>query len=132
MVVGGTVVLDSQGLGLLVARDRDVSALVEAAQRRGRSVVTSAVTLVEVIHPRINRAALRWTLSRLAILPMTEQLAQKAADLLGDAGRHGHRYALDAMVAATALTATPPTTVLTSDPDDITALCGDLVGVVAV
>jgi hypothetical protein len=36
------------------------------------------------------------------------------------------------MVAATALAAAPPTTVLTSDPGDVAALCGDSIGIVTV
>lgn len=131
MIVGGTMVLDSQGLALLISRDRTTGALVAGAEERQRRVITSAATLVEVIHPRINQAALQWTLSRLVVVPVTEELARSAADLLGHAGRHGHRHAIDAMVAATALGAVPPTTVLTSDPDDIAALCGHSVAVVA-
>lgn len=132
MITDGTMVLDSQGLSSLVNRDRGVTTLLHTAQRRNRLVATSAATLVEVVHPRINRRALQWTLSRLVVVPVTRQLARTAADLLGEAGRHGHRYALDAMVAATALAAAPPTTVLTSDPDDMAALCGDAIGIVTV
>ncbi|MGL4176979.1 MAG: type II toxin-antitoxin system VapC family toxin [Dermatophilaceae bacterium] len=130
-VFGGTVVLDSQGLALWVQRDRHLTALLHAAERRGRRVVTSAATLVEVIHPTINRAALSWALARLVIVPVTVDIARQAAGLLGDTGRHGHRYAIDAMVCATALGAEPPTAVFTSDVDDITVLCGDRVAVVA-
>ncbi|MGL4744148.1 MAG: type II toxin-antitoxin system VapC family toxin [Dermatophilaceae bacterium] len=131
-VVGGTVVLDSQGLALWVRRDRRLTALLHAADRRGRRVVTSAATLVEVIHPKLNRAALSWALSRLVIVPVTVDIARQAADLLGDTGRHGHRHAIDAMVCATALDAESPAVVLTSDADGITALCGDRVAVVAI
>ncbi|WP_211367004.1 hypothetical protein [Pseudonocardia kunmingensis] len=46
-----------------------------------------------------------------------------APALLGEAGRHGHRHALDAILSATALAAAGPVTILTSDPDDLTALC---------
>jgi predicted nucleic acid-binding protein len=87
--------------------------------------VTSAATLVEVIHPRLNRAAFEWTLSRIVVQPVTEDLARQAARLLGDAGLHGHRHALDALLAATALSSPGPALVLTSDPDDIEKLCGD-------
>ena len=44
--------------------------------------------------------------------------------LLAAAGLHGHKYALDAIVAATALTAPAPVTVLTSNPEDLLMLCG--------
>jgi predicted nucleic acid-binding protein len=95
-------------------------------------VITSAATLVEVIHPRINRPALEWTLSRLVVEPVTEPIARHATALLADAGLPGHKYAIDAMLGATALASTSPVTVLTSDPEDLTALCAGRVTVVKV
>jgi predicted nucleic acid-binding protein len=77
-----------------------------------------------VVHARINRPALEWTLSRLVIEPVTEPIARHAAALLADAGLHGHKYAIDAMLGATALNAPGPVTILTSDPEHLTALCG--------
>lgn len=76
-----------------------------------------------MVHPRISRPALRWTLSRLVVEPVTEPIARHATALLADAGLHGHKYAIDAMLGATALAAPGPVTVLTSDPEDLTALC---------
>jgi predicted nucleic acid-binding protein len=78
---------------------------------------------VEVIHPRINRPALEWTLSRLVVEPVTEPIARQAASLLANARLHGHSYAIDAMLGATALAAPGPVTILTSDPEDLTAMC---------
>lgn len=121
---GGTLVLDSEGLAKAVLRDRAVTGWLALARADDMRVVTSAATLVEVIHPRIKRPALEWTLSRLVIEPVTEPIARRAAALLADSKLHGHKYAIDAMLAATALSATVPVTVLTSDPDDLTALCG--------
>jgi predicted nucleic acid-binding protein len=95
-------------------------------------VITSAATLVEVVHPRINRPALEWTLSRLIVEPVTESIARHAAALLADAGLHGHRCGIDAMLSATALTAPGPATVLTSDPEDIAAPCGGRITVIKV
>lgn len=48
------------------------------------------------------------------------------------AGLHGHKNALDALVAATALASPAPVTVLTSDPEDLLLLCGPGVRVVKV
>lgn len=79
---------------------------------------------MEVVHPRINRSALEWTISRLVVEPVTEPLARHAAALLADAGLHGHEYAIDAILSATALAPPGPATILTSDPEDLTALCG--------
>lgn len=57
------------------------------------------------------------------IVPPSEAVARHASKLLAAAGLHGHKYALDAVVAATALASPAPVTVLTSDPDDLLMLC---------
>ncbi|NNJ08105.1 DNA-binding protein [Streptomyces sp. PKU-MA01144] len=123
-VPGGTLVLDSAGLAKAVLRDRTVTGWLALARADDLRVITSAATLVEVIHPRINRPALEWTLARLVLEPITEPIARHAAALLADAGLHGHKYAIDAMLAATALAAPGPATILTSDPEDLMTLCG--------
>ena len=120
----GTIVLDSDALAKAVRRDRELTSWIALALADDLRVIASAVTLVEVIHRGINQAALNWTVSRLVIEPVTEALARHAAVLLAETGRHGHQHAIDAMVCATAFAAPGPVTVLTSDPDDITALCG--------
>ncbi|MFJ6101651.1 PIN domain-containing protein [Streptomyces sp. NPDC092359] len=131
-VPGGTLVLDSEGLAKAVLRNRAVTAWLALARADDLRVITSAATLVEVVHPRINRPALEWTLSRLVVEPITEAIAHHAAALLADAGLHGHEYAIDAMLAATALAASGPVTVLTSDPEDLTVLCSGHVTVIKV
>lgn len=122
---GGTLVLDSEGLAKAVLRDRAVTGWLALARADDMRVITSAATVVEVIHPRIKRPALEWTLSRLIVEPVTESIARRAAVLLIGANLHGHKYAIDAMLSATALAAADPVTVLTSDPDDLTVFCGD-------
>ncbi|MGR6912771.1 type II toxin-antitoxin system VapC family toxin [[Actinomadura] parvosata] len=129
---GGTLVLDSEGLAKAVLRDRTVTAWLALARADDLRVITSAATLVEVVHPRVNRPALEWTLSRLVIEPITEPIARHASTLLSNAGLHGHKYAIDAMLSATALAAPGPVTVLTSDPEDVAALCGERVTVIKV
>ncbi|MFF6877904.1 DNA-binding protein [Streptomyces sp. NPDC012474] len=123
-VPGGSLVLDSEGLAKAVLRDRTVTGWLALARADDLRVITSAATLVEVVHPRINRPALEWTLSRLIVEPVTEPIARHAAILLADAGLHGHKYAIDAILSAAALAAPAPVTILTSDPEDLTALCG--------
>ena len=127
-----TLVLDSEGLAKAVLRDRELTAWLAAARAGDERVIISAATLVEVIHPRINRAAFDWVISHLSVEPVTAEIAKQAGVLLESVGRHGRKYAIDAMLAATALAARGPTTVLTSDPEDITMLCGHLVTVVKV
>ncbi|MFD6285009.1 type II toxin-antitoxin system VapC family toxin [Streptomyces sp. NPDC060205] len=131
-IPGGTLVLDSEGLAKAVLRDRAVTGWLALARADDLRVITSVATLVEVVHPRINRPALEWILSRLVVEPVTEPIARHATALLADAGRHGHKYAIDAMLSATALAAPSPVTVLTSDPEDLTALCGGRVTVIKI
>ena len=131
-IPGGTLVLDSEGLAKAVLRDRTVTGWLALARADDLRVITSAATLVEVVHPRINRPALEWTLTRLIVEPVTEPLARHAAALLADAGLHGHKYAIDAMLSATALAAPGPITILTSDPEDLTMLCGRRVTVIKI
>ncbi|SBW22660.1 type II toxin-antitoxin system VapC family toxin [Protofrankia symbiont of Coriaria ruscifolia] len=131
-VPGGTLVLDGEGLAKAVQRDRDVTGWLALARADDMRVITSAVTLVEVVHPPIRRPAFEWTLSRLVVEPVTEPLARHAAVLLDEVGLHGHTYAIDAMVCATALAAPGPVTVLTSDPEDLMMLCGGRVTVIKI
>ncbi|MEV7567819.1 DNA-binding protein [Streptomyces tanashiensis] len=131
-VPGGTLVLDSEGLAKAVLRDRGVTGRLALARADDLRVVTSAAALVEVMHPRINRPALEWTLSRLVVEPVTDAVARRAADLLAEAGLHGHEYAIDAMVAATALAAPGPVTVLTSGPEDLMTLCAGRATVITI
>lgn len=74
-----------------------------------------------------------WTpasLSRLVVEPVTKDTAKEAVVRMKDSGRTGgHKYALDAIVAATARAAQPPVTVLTPDLDDLKPLCGKQVEV---
>lgn len=123
--MSGALVLDSEGLAQAVLRGREAQEWLEAARDADLPVVTSAAVLVEVIHPRINRAALDWTLSRLRVEPLSQSIAHSAATLLQNAGLHGHKYAIDAMLCATALTYPGRVTVLTSDAEDIELLTAD-------
>lgn len=59
---------------------------------------------------------------------VTSEDTLAAVNLLREAGGpHGHKYAIDALVAAMALRAPAPALILTSDRDDWTRLCGDRV-----
>lgn len=129
---GGTLVLDSEGLAKAVLRDRTITRWLALALADDMRVITSTATLVEVVHPKINMPALMWALSRVVVEPVTEEIAHSATALLREAGLHGHKYAIDAMLAATALAAPGPVTVLTSDPEDLTALCGTRLAAVKV
>jgi predicted nucleic acid-binding protein len=122
--VSGTLVLDCEGLSQLVRSTPGLTDWLAAAEAEDIRVVTSSVTLVEARDPRTAQARFDFAVSRVNVVPPTEAIARHASRLLAAAGLHGHKYALDALVAATALSSASPVTVLTSDPDDLSALCG--------
>lgn len=124
--------LDSEGLVKGFRRERRVTEWMALAHADDYRVVTSAATLVEVIHPHVDQQAVEWFLARIVVEPLTERMARRAADLLMSAGLHGHRHAIDAMVCATALDSPGPVTVLTSDPRDLQTLCGPAATIVGV
>ncbi|QMU73355.1 type II toxin-antitoxin system VapC family toxin [Streptacidiphilus sp. P02-A3a] len=128
----GTLVLDSEGLSKLYLKDRAVLAMVQAAAEEGIRVVTSAMTTLEADYERIHPARIAWVLSRIDIHDVTKELTAQAAVLLRTHRRHGHKYAIDAVLAAIARSAPGPVTVVTSDPEDIAEFCGPLVGIATV
>ncbi|MFE3515018.1 type II toxin-antitoxin system VapC family toxin [Streptomyces sp. NPDC059166] len=128
----GILLLDSEGLSKTVRADPQVTAFVGMAQSKDMLVAVSDLTLIEAWHDRIQMDRFRWYVSRLQVLPVTESITWNAISLLRDAGLNGHRYAIDAVVAATALSHQGPWIILTSDTDDMTRLCGERVHVEAV
>ncbi|MFF8292843.1 DNA-binding protein [Streptomyces sp. NPDC016309] len=129
--MSGALILDSESLAKAVQRDPEVHEWLTAARDADLPVSTSAAVLLEVIHPRVNDAALKWTLSRLRVEPVTQALAQSATALLRAAGLPGHTYAIAGMLCATALTQPGRVTILTSDVEDITMLTTDHPRVIA-
>ena len=128
----GTVVLDSEGLSKWCAVDQRVTAYVREAQDNDSRVVVSALTPIEAFDMRARSERFRWHLSRLKIEPVTDEISFHAIDLLREAGLHGHKYAVDAVVAATALRSVKPVVILTSDADDMGKLCGKQARIVTV
>lgn len=128
----GTVILDSEGLSKWCAADQRVTAIIREAQNNDFRVAISALTPIEAFDGRVKNDRLRWHLSRLRVEPVTEEVSVHALDLLRESGLHGHKYAIDAVVAATALRSTRPVIILTSDEDDMSKLCGKTVRLVRV
>jgi hypothetical protein len=116
--------LDCDGVSQAVQRTTAMQEWLHAAWAEDIPVLASSATLVEAVHPRINRAALSWFLSRITITDITPKTAKTATDLLQDAGLHGHKYAIDALLAASVLEQPGNIVVLTSDLDDLTQLLG--------
>ncbi|WP_225845454.1 DNA-binding protein [Streptomyces sp. HPF1205] len=128
----GTLMLDCEGLSKLYGKDRFVASLILAAQREGIRVATTAMTTLEADYARVHPARIKWVLSRVDVHDVTRESADRAAELLRANGLHGHEYAIDAVFAAIARDCPPPVTVLTSDPQDLTLLCGPAVEIVKV
>ncbi|MFJ7526977.1 type II toxin-antitoxin system VapC family toxin [Streptomyces griseus] len=120
-----SLVLDSEALSLLLRNDRGMAARIEASRQAGVPVLVSALTIVEAVHGKTDLARLKWVLSRLRVEPVDQDDSLTAVELLQSAGGlHGHKYAIDALVAALALRVPAPVIVLTSDCDDWSKLCG--------
>ncbi|WP_217222517.1 PIN domain-containing protein [Streptomyces anulatus] len=120
-----SLVLDSEALSLLLRNDRGMAARIEASRQAGVPVLVSALTIVEAVHGKTDLARLKWVLSRLRVEPVIQEDSLTAVALLQDAGGlHGHKYAIDALVAALTLRVPAPVIVLTSDRDDWSKLCG--------
>lgn len=130
--MSGTLVLDCEGLSKLVHRTPELTEWLAAAEAEDIRVVTSSVTLVEARDPKTNQARFDYAVSRVNIIPPTEATARHASKLIAASGLHGHKYALDAIVAATAMMSPSPVTVLTSDPEDLLMLCGPGVRVIKI
>ncbi|GAA1870299.1 hypothetical protein [Myceligenerans crystallogenes] len=127
-----TLVLDAEGLSRWISRDRATTSLIEEARRNGVRLVVGANTIPEVTHAKTDRARLRWLLAQVKVVPVSQDAANHAADLLAQAGMHGHQHTIDATVVEAALRQTPPVTVLTSDPKDIGKLADGQVRVIPV
>ncbi|MDG4815350.1 hypothetical protein O7628_07490 [Micromonospora sp. WMMD956] len=126
-----SLVLDSQGFSRWIDQDRKVMRLFEQAERDGVDLAMSAATIIEVSHSGLDIARLDWLLSRIRVEAVTKESARRSAGLLKAAGLHGHKYAVDAMVAEVALRLPAPVAVLTSDVDDMVKLCGRRVRAIA-
>ncbi|ELP70947.1 DNA-binding protein [Streptomyces turgidiscabies] len=125
-----SIVLDSEGLSAWIAQDRQIGAMFQVFHDMGADLVVSANTIVEVSHSRLDLPRLQWALSRARWSRSRRLAAKAAAQLLKDTGLHGHKYAIDATVAETALRRPGPAAILTSDVDGMTRLCGSKVRII--
>jgi predicted nucleic acid-binding protein len=118
----GALVLDAEGLFKLAAGDARTRGYLDSARHRGARVAVSAITLTEVLRGGSRDAAVRRVLARVVVISVTEAIARRAGELPGATGLSGHRCAIDAVVAATALEMERPVVLLTSDPEDLNKL----------
>lgn len=127
--MSGTIVLDSEALSKLSRRHRDMTVWLDVARTLDLLVVTSAATLVEARDPKLPQAAFDHAVSLAKVRPVTEEIARTASKLLAAEGLHGHKYAIDAMLAATAHLEHGDVTVVTSDVEDLRQLCHSRIAV---
>lgn len=79
---------------------------METSRQAGVPVLVSVLTIVEAVQGKTDLARLKWVLSRLRVEPVSQEHSLTAVALSQDAGGlHGHKYAIDALVAALALRA---------------------------
>jgi predicted nucleic acid-binding protein len=120
--MGGTLVLDCEGLSKLASGDARTRAYLDSARTRRARVAVSAITLTETLRGGSRDATVHRVLSRITVVPVTVEIGRRAGELLGATGLSGHRCAIDAVVAATALGLERPIVLLTGDPDDLNRL----------
>ena len=127
--MSGTLVLDSEALSKLARRHREMTVWLDVARTLDLLVVTSTATLAEARDPGVPQAAFDHALSLTKVRPVTEEIARAASKLLASEGMHGHRYAIDAMLAATAHLEHGDVTLVTSDTEDLRRLCHSRIAV---
>ncbi|MCM2577752.1 PIN domain-containing protein [Streptomyces meridianus] len=115
-------VLDCEALARAVRGDRRMIALLDLAARGEAEVITSPLTLVEAHDGRTTESRWDWILSRVQVAVVGKEEARQARKLLAGAGLHGHKHAIDALLAVVAVRQPGQVTVLTSDIDDLEAL----------
>src|SRR5260370_42242746 len=96
--IGGTLVLDSDGLSKLSNGDRRAVSRVKLAHARDAAVITTATTLTEVLRGGPRDARTYRALSRVKIISIHAEDGRAAGELLGRVGVSGHEHALDAPV----------------------------------
>lgn len=126
-------VLDSEALSALAfptergRAARRAQAVLTAVERLGGRACVPAPVIAEVARTSRRRAGVDQVLRKLPVVATDRTVATKAGDLLGRNGLDS-RHAVDAFVAATAMTSRPAV-VLSGDPDDLKRLLGGEAGV---
>jgi len=120
--LGGTLVLDAEGLVKFSNGHPEARSRVQHAYRRGAEIVTAASTLAEVLRGGRGDARTHHALARVTVMPLGREQGRAAGELLGRVGLSGHRCALDALLAVVALAQPRPVVLLTSDTADMARL----------
>ncbi|WP_406259815.1 hypothetical protein [Streptomyces nigra] len=87
--------------------------------------MTTPMILIEASDPTRCPPAWRWALPSLRAEPVTKEITEEATSLLNETDLHGHKYAIDAALAAVALRQPGPITAFTSAEYGMRELCAD-------
>ena len=98
-----------------------------SARTRQSGACRRTSPLVEAYDGRTTEQRWDWVLSRLQVADIGKDEARQARRLLADAKPHGHRYAIDAVLAVIARQQKGQVTVFTSDVDDLEKLVPDTI-----
>lgn len=120
--LGGTLVLDAEGLSKLADGNPRAVSFAKDAYVANAIVLTVASTLTEVLRGGPRDAPVHRVLKDISVVPIGPEEGRAAGELLGRTGLSGHRCALDALLAVVALAQPRPVVVLTSDTDDMRRL----------
>jgi hypothetical protein len=120
-------VLDCEALSLAVRGDRRMIGWLTLAAAGEADVVTSPMTLIEAYDGRTTEQRWDWVLSRLNVADIGKDEARQARRLLAETKLHGHKYAIDAVLAVIARRQKGQVTVFTSDVDDLEKLLPDTI-----
>jgi predicted nucleic acid-binding protein len=120
--MSATLILDAEGLVKLARGDRDVTSFARDAHDKKGIVVTAASTLAEVLRGGPKDAPLHRVLGRIEIIPISREHGRFAGELLGRTGMSASQCAMDALLAAVALSQPRPAVLLSSDPDGLAKL----------
>jgi hypothetical protein len=119
--MAGRLILDS---GAVIAWQRGrlhVRARIARALRHGVSLVIPAVVVAECVRGGSGDALIHRLLAAAHVPSIGTRIALQAGRLLGEAGMS---RTVDALIVAEAISAAP-CVILTSNPDDMTALVGN-------
>ena len=110
------LVLDADGLTKAAGGDPRVRAYVTRARETDADIFVSTLTLTETLRGKSSDAKIHGLLKGAYRVPVSEDIARAAGELLGTLGR---RDAVDAVVSVTAHSLESSVLLLTSDPKDL-------------
>lgn len=124
-----SILLDAEALSALARGERRMQAWAEVARRTDSVLYASTVTLAEVTDGTPRDAQVRQAARSLVRLVDVDPAVGYQAGALRAQAAKGRRklrdLTVDALVAATAISFTPPLVVLTSDPEDLNLLLAE-------